>query len=212
MAIELCLLPYGYGDLAPHISERTLSTHHAKHHAAYVNNTNSKIKDTELEDLSLERIVFNSAQENSLPKVSPSLKVEIFNNSAQAYNHQFFWHCMSPNGGGRPSGVLESRIERDFGSYEKFLDIFKDMAVKQFGSGWCWLLWDAESKQLVVESTSNAGTPITSPKKKPLLVVDVWEHAYYLDYTNQRKQFVDVFCEHLLNWKFVSERLREFSE
>lgn len=211
MVVELSPLPYGYADLAPHISERTLSTHHAKHHGAYVNNTNTKVQKTELEDQSLENIIRASSVDSDYSKLDSALKQDIFNNAAQVFNHQFFWHCMSPNGGGRPSGDLLEKIERFFGSYEKFLDVFRDAAMKQFGSGWCWLLWNTETKSLAVESTSNAGTPITHVSKKPILVIDVWEHAYYLDYINQRRQFVDVFCEHLINWRFVAEKLREIA-
>lgn len=196
MAITLPDLPYPKNALAPHISEQTLEFHHGKHHKAYVDNANKLIAGTDLENLDLEAIVRKSAGDPA--------KVGIFNNAAQVWNHSFYWNCMKPNGGGAPTGAVASRIASDFGSYEKFVEEFKNAGVTQFGSGWAWLVLNGT--RLQVTKTPNAANPLTEGMK-PLLVVDVWEHAYYLDYQNRRPDYLTTFIEKLVNWDFVNSCL-----
>jgi superoxide dismutase, Fe-Mn family len=171
MALELPPLPYDKSALAPFISERTLEFHHGKHHAAYVTNGNNLIKDTPLADLPIEEIIKAVAGDPA--------KAGIFNNAAQVWNHSFFWNCMTPSGGGQPSGEIGQRIDAAFGSFDKFCEAFKTAAVTQFGSGWAWLVLDGG--ELKVTKTANADLPLAHGQKA-LLTVDVWEHAYYLDY------------------------------
>lgn len=197
MTIQLPELPYAKDALAPHISAQTLEFHHDKHHAAYVTNTNKFVAGTELADRSLEEIIRAAA-------ASPDKKA-LFNNSAQVWNHTFFWNCMAPNGGGKPSGEAAERIQQDFGGYDAFADKFHTTAVGQFGSGWAWLVLDGG--KLKVESTANADLPLAHGKTA-LLTCDVWEHAYYLDYQNRRPDFVKVFLEKLVNWSFVNQNLK----
>jgi len=193
MVITLPDLPYPQNALAPHISGRTLEFHHGKHHKAYVDNANKLVAGTDLENLDLETIIKKSAGDPA--------KVGIFNNAAQVWNHSFYWKCMKPNGGGAPTGAIASKIFADFGSYEKFVEEFKNAGVTQFGSGWAWLVLNGAKLQ--VTKTPNAANPLTEGMK-PLLVVDVWEHAYYLDYQNRRPDYLSTFVEKLINWDFVN--------
>ena len=188
MTFELPQLPYEKNALEPYISEKTIEFHYGKHHKTYVDNLNNLIKGTAYENMGLEEIVVASAQKGD---------AAIFNNAAQSWNHAFFWQSMGVNGGGEPKEELKARLIKDFGSVEKFKEEFKVAAVSQFGSGWAWLVED--NGVLKIIKTSNADTPIAHGLK-PLLTVDVWEHAYYLDYQNQRAAFVDAFLQHLINW------------
>jgi len=189
MTIELPPLPYADDALSPHISDRTISFHYGKHHAAYVNNLNGLIDGTELAESSLEEIV-RTAQPGGL-----------FNNAAQVWNHTFYWNCMSPDGGGDPSGDLAVAIESSFGSVDTFKEQFKADSVGNFGSGWTWLVREGDG--LAIVKTDDADTPLAHGQTA-LLTIDVWEHAYYLDYQNARPAYVDTFIEHLLNWEFVA--------
>jgi Fe-Mn family superoxide dismutase len=196
MAFELPSLPYPDTALEPYYSAKTFSFHHGKHHKAYVDNLNKLIPGTEFEHKTLEEIIAATAGD--------ATKVGFFNNAAQVWNHTFFWHCMTPGGGGKPAGALADKIDAAFGSYEKFAEQFKAAAVGRFGSGWAWLVLDGGA--LKIMSTPNAETPMTGGKVA-LLTVDVWEHAYYLDYQNRRPDFVQTFLDHLVNWDFVSQSL-----
>lgn len=196
MAFELPSLPYAQDALEPHYSSKTLSFHHGKHHKAYVDNLNKAIDGTDMEGKSLEEIIKASAKDQS--------KTGIFNNSAQVWNHTFFWNCMAPGGGGKPSGDVAKRIDDAFGGYDKFAEEFKAAATGRFGSGWAWLVEDGGS--LKVTNTLNADTPMVHGQKA-LLTIDVWEHAYYLDYQNRRPDYVDAFLQHLVNWDFVAKNL-----
>ena len=191
MIHELPVLPYDKDALAPHISAETLVFHHGKHHNAYVQNLNNLIEGTEFADLSLDDIVTSASG-------------GIFNNAAQHWNHSFYWKCLSPNGGGEPSGALAEAIKGTFGSYDEFKELFSQTAITTFGSGWGWLVKN-ESGGLEVVSSANAGNPLTSGQT-PLLTCDVWEHAYYIDYRNARPKYVDAFWN-LVNWNFVEENL-----
>ena len=192
MAFELPALPYEKNALEPHISAETLDYHHGKHHNTYVVNLNNMVPGTEYEGKSLEEIIKTSSG-------------GVFNNAAQIWNHTFYWNCMKPGGGGAPSGDLAAAIERDFGSYDAFVTKFKAAAMARFGSGWAWLVADADGKLSVVE-TLNAGNPMTDGLK-PLLTCDVWEHAYYIDFRNARPKYLDVFFDSLVNWDFVASNL-----
>jgi Fe-Mn family superoxide dismutase len=196
MAIELPPLPYAESALEPNYSARTISFHYGKHHKAYVDNLNKLIAGTPLEGKTLEEVILASAGDSS--------RTGIFNNSAQVWNHTFFWNCMKPAGGGRPQGDLAHRIDGAFGGYEKFAEQFKTATVGRFGSGWAWLVTDGAGLKII--STANADTPMTT-KQIALLTVDVWEHAYYLDYQNRRPDFVQSFLDHLVNWEFVAKNL-----
>ncbi|MBF0161650.1 MAG: superoxide dismutase [Fe] [Magnetococcales bacterium] len=193
MAFSLPPLPYDKGALAPHISQETLEFHHGKHHNTYVVNLNNLVPGTEFEHMSLEEIVLKSSG-------------GIFNNAAQVWNHTFYWHCLSPNGGGEPTGALAKAIESTFGSFALFKEKFTATSVTTFGSGWGWLVKNGEGG-LELMSTSNAGTPATSGKKA-LLTCDVWEHAYYIDYRNARPGYVAAFWN-LVNWDFVAKNFAE---
>ncbi len=195
--IELPPLPWGESALAPHISQETISFHYGKHHKAYVDNTNKLIEGTELAKSSLEEIVKSAAGKPD--------KKGLFNNSAQIWNHSFYWQSLSPKGGGQPSGKLLDRIKSDFGDFAAFKEALSKAAVSQFGSGWAWVV--LEAGKLKVEQTPNAETPLTSAGKKPLLTIDVWEHAYYVDYRNKRPDYVTVVIEKLLNWEFAAKNL-----
>ena len=188
MAIELPPLPYEKNALEPHISAETLEYHHDKHHAAYVNKLNAAIEGTELADAALEDIV---------KKADGGM----FNNAAQAWNHTFYWNSMSPNGGGEPSGKLADAINKAFGSADKFKEEFGKKAAGNFGSGWTWLVQRKDCKMSLF-NTSNAATPITG-SDKPLLTMDVWEHAYYIDYRNARPKYIEAFWA-LVNWEFAT--------
>jgi Fe-Mn family superoxide dismutase len=196
MAYQLPDLPYDYNALEPYISARTLEFHHDKHHAAYVTNYNKMTQDTELADKPIEEVIKIAFQDSS--------KGGIFNNGAQAWNHTFFWNSLKPSGGGSPSGAVADKINSDLGGYEKFKEEFKNAATTQFGSGWAWLVLDGDT--LKVTKTPNAENPIAHGQT-PLLTLDVWEHAYYLDYQNKRPDFIDAFLEHLINWDFVAQQM-----
>jgi Fe-Mn family superoxide dismutase len=192
MTITLPELPYAQNALEPHISAETLGFHYGKHHQAYVTNLNKLIDGTEFADKSLEAIIKTSS-------------AGIFNNAAQVWNHTFYWHCMAPNGGGKPTGDLADKINDDFGGFEKFLEEIKTAAATQFGSGWAWLV--LQNGTLKVIKTANAETPLTQNDVTPLLTIDVWEHAYYLDYQNKRPDYIATFFDKLVNWEFVSANL-----
>ena len=197
MKVKLPVLSYPQNSLEPFISENTIQFHYGKHHNAYVENTIKLISGTELEDKSLEDIIIASFDKEKM--------VSLFNNAAQVWNHSFYWDCLKPSSGGNPSGSIKDKINDSFGSYEKFIDNFKNTAMSQFGSGWAWLVLRNDNT-LDIMKTSNAGTPLTH-NLKPLLTVDVWEHAYYLDYQNKRADYLDAFFEHLINWEFVNTQI-----
>ena len=190
MAFELPPLPYTVNELEHYISKKTMDFHYGKHHKAYVDNLNKLVAGTKFENMKLEDVVKETAGKPEFQG--------IFNNAAQDWNHTFFWNCMKPGGGQEPTGELKKKIERDFGSYDKFCEDFLNAAVAQFGSGWAWLVEDKNGK-LSIMKTSNADTPIAHDVK-PLMTVDVWEHAYYLDYQNRRGDFVKTFISYLINW------------
>ncbi len=189
MEHQLPQLPYAKDALAPHMSAETFDYHYSKHHQAYVTNLNNLIKGTEYENLDLEAIV----------KKAPA--GGIYNNSAQVWNHTFFWNCMKPNGGGAPGGALAAAINAKWGSLDAFKTAFQTSAVGNFGSGWTWLVKKADGS-LDIVNMGAAGTPLTTGDKA-LLCVDVWEHAYYIDYRNLRPKFVETFLASLVNWSFV---------
>jgi Fe-Mn family superoxide dismutase len=194
--IELPALPYAQDALAPLVSAQTLSFHYGKHHKAYVDNLNKLVAGTDLAEAPLEKVIAAAAGKPD--------KVGVFNNAAQVWNHTFFWNCMKPNGGGAPTGAVAKAIDAAFGSHENFRTEFANAAVAQFGSGWAWLV--ADKGVLRVVKTSNADTPLTLGVK-PLLTIDVWEHAYYLDYQNRRADFVAAVIDKLLNWDFANANL-----
>ena len=191
MEHTLPALPYAKDALAPHISAETLEFHHGKHHQAYVTNLNNLIKGTEFENLDLEAIV----------KKAPAGGV--YNNAAQVWNHTFFWNCMSPNGGGEPAGALADAVKAKWGSYEDFKKAFQTSAVGNFGSDWTWLVKKADGSVDIVNMGA-AGTPLTTGDTA-LLCIDVWEHAYYIDYRNRRPDFVATFLDKLVNWDFAAK-------
>ncbi len=197
MAFTLPDLPYAKDALAPHISSETLDFHHGKHHAAYVKNLNGMVEGTDLASQSLEDVIRATA--------GVADKAGVFNNAAQIWNHTFYWQSMRPNGGGAPTGALAEMIDRDFGSFDAFKDAFAKAGATQFGSGWAWLV-HANGK-LEVRKTLNAETPLTEAGVTPLLTMDVWEHAYYLDFQNRRPDYISTFLDHLVNWEFASENL-----
>ncbi len=197
MSFTLPNLPYAKDALAPHISANTLDFHHGKHHATYVKNLNGLVEGTDLENASLEEVIQSVAGDAS--------KGGIFNNAAQIWNHTFYWHSMKPQGGGKPSGALAAKIEKDFGSYDDFVAQFKKAGATQFGSGWAWLV--VEGGKLKILKTANAETPLTQSGVTPLMTCDVWEHAYYLDFQNRRPDYLSTFLEHLVNWDFAAENL-----
>ena len=197
MAFTLPALPYSKDALAPHMSAETFDYHHGKHHNAYVNNLNGLVeRDASLQDKSLEDLIHLSAKDDG--------KAGVFNNAAQVWNHTFFWSCMKPSGGGTPTGALLAKIEADFGSFDAFKAAFTQAATTQFGSGWAWLVLDGGT--LKVTKTGNAGTPMTSGQVA-LLTIDVWEHAYYIDYRNLRPKFIETFLNDLVDWDFVAANL-----
>ena len=189
MAFELPALPYAIDALAPHISQETLEFHHGKHHATYVAKLNGLIEGTDLENKTLEEIVKTS-------------EGGVFNNAAQIWNHTFYWNSLSPNGGGAPTGALADAINAAFGSFEAFVAAFNDKAVNNFGSSWTWLVKKADGS-LDIVNTSNAATPLTEAGVTPLMTVDLWEHAYYIDYRNVRPNYLNGFWA-LVNWEFAS--------
>jgi Fe-Mn family superoxide dismutase len=194
MPFTLPELPYAKTALEPFISAQTFDFHHGKHHNAYVVNLNKLLEGHEWANASLEEIIVKSAGDAS--------KAGFFNNAAQIWNHTFFWHSMKPAGGGKPSGALAAKIEADFGSYEKFVEEFKTAGATQFGSGWAWLVLDADGT-LKVTKTANAELPMTK-NQTALLTLDVWEHAYYIDYQNRRPDFIATFLDKLVNWDFAA--------
>lgn len=207
MPFQLPNLPYPASALAPTMSEETFSYHHGKHHAAYINNLNRMTEGTELANQSLEQIIASSAGETS--------KLGLFNNAAQAWNHDFFWKSMSPDGGGEPaSGVFAEALAASFGSYDGFREEFCKAAAGLFGSGWAWLAAGAEetgAPKLSILTTSNADIPLTELQSGGLLLtLDVWEHAYYLDFQNDRPSYIARWLENLVNWEFASERYEKF--
>jgi Fe-Mn family superoxide dismutase len=197
MAFSLPDLPYGRGALAPNISEETLNFHHGKHHQAYVTNLNGLIEGTDLANASLEEIINKAAADKS--------KAGLFNNAAQVWNHTFYWHSMKPGGGGKPTGKIAAMIDRDLGGYDQFVKDFKAAGAGQFGSGWAWLV--EKDGKLAITKTPNAETPLTEAGVTPLLTMDVWEHAYYLDYQNSRPNYMDAFLNNLINWDFANKNL-----
>ncbi|MES2984978.1 MAG: superoxide dismutase [Pseudomonadota bacterium] len=197
MTFTLPPLPYAKDALAPHISAQTFDFHHGKHHQAYVTKLNELVAGSEFEKASLEEIILAAAKDPS--------KAPLFNNAAQHWNHSFFWHCLKPNGGGKPTGELAKKIDSDLGGYDKFAADFKAAALAQFGSGWAWLVEGADGK-LKITKTPNADLPLAHGEKA-LLTVDVWEHAYYLDYQNRRPDFVQTFLDKMANWDFAAANL-----
>ena len=197
MALTLPDLPYSKDALAPHISSETLDFHHGKHHKAYVDKANAAIAGTDKDALDLETLIRKAWDEND---------AGLFNNAAQIWNHTFYWNSMSPNGGGAPSGEIADAIDRSFGSFDTFVEAFKAAGAGQFGSGWAWLVKAGDA--LEVRKTLNAELPLTDAGVVPLLTMDVWEHAYYLDYQNRRPDYIGAFLEHLVNWDFAERNLK----
>lgn len=187
-------LPYSKNSLEPYLTFKTLDFHHGKHHQAYVTNLNKMIENNELASKDLETIIIETSKNEQ--------KKGIFNNAAQVWNHTFLWYSMKPNGGGKPHGKIEGQINKDFGSYDKFKEEFKNAGVSQFGSGWVWLVFDGN--KLSVMKTANAELPLTN-NLVPIITSDVWEHAYYLDYQNRRVDYLTIFLDHLINWDFAEE-------
>jgi len=196
MTITLPGLPYEKDALEPHINSRTLDFHHGKHHNAYVTNLNKLIEGTDLASETIEDIINKTVNDDD--------KAGIFNNAAQVWNHTFYWKSMKPNGGGLPTGNIANKIDADFGGYANFIEQLKNAGLTQFGSGWAWLVM--KNSKLEMMKTSNADTPIAHGVK-PLLTVDVWEHAYYLDYQNKRGDYLDAFIKNLINWDSVNSNL-----
>ena len=192
MAFELPALPFAMNALEPHISQETLEYHYGKHHNTYVVKLNGLVEGTELAEKSLEEIIKTSTG-------------GVFNNAAQIWNHTFYWNCLAPNAGGEPTGEVAAAIEKAFGSFAEFKAKFTDSAINNFGSSWTWLVKNADGS-LAIVNTSNAGCPITEEGVTPLLTVDLWEHAYYIDYRNLRPSYMDGFWA-LVNWDFVAKNL-----
>ena len=189
MSFELPSLPYAKDALEPHISAETLEFHYGKHHQTYVDKLNGLVDGTDMASKSLEDIVKTS-------------EGGVFNNAAQVWNHTFYWNCLSPNGGGQASGAIADAIAAAFGSFDVFKEQFTNAAINNFGSGWTWLVKNADGSVAIV-NTSNAATPLTDSSVTPLLTVDVWEHAYYVDYRNARPKYMEAFWA-LVNWDFVN--------
>ena len=193
---ELPKLPYSDDSLSPYISANTIGFHYGKHHKTYVDKLNGLVSGSEYSDMSLEEIIKKTSGEAE--------KAVIFNNAAQIWNHTFYWHSMKPHGGGSPSGSVKEKLDTFFGSFEDFKNQFANAAATQFGSGWAWLVLEEETLKVV--KTGNAETPLTK-RQTPLVTIDVWEHAYYLDYQNKRPEYINVFLDKLINWDFVEENL-----
>lgn len=196
MALELPPLPYALDALSPHINAETLSIHHGKHHQAYVTNGNKLIEGTEFADMAIEDIIKATAGKAD--------KAGVFNNAAQVWNHTFYWNSMKPGGGGKPTGKIAAKIDADLGGYDKFAADFAQAGATQFGSGWAWLV--LEGGKLAIKKTPNAENPMTGGAT-PLLTMDVWEHAYYLDFQNRRPDYMKAFLDHLINWDFANQNL-----
>jgi Fe-Mn family superoxide dismutase len=192
MAFELPALPYAQDALEPHISSETLEYHYGKHHKTYVDKLNGLAEGTDLANKTLEEVIRSS-------------EGGVFNNAAQIWNHTFYWNCLSPTGGGAPNGAVADAIDGAFGSFDAFKDEFTNSAVNNFGSSWTWLVKKADGG-LAIVNTSNAGTPLTDEGVTPLLTVDLWEHAYYIDYRNARPKYMEAFWA-LVNWEFVNANL-----
>ena len=195
---QLPPLPFAEGALEPVMSARTLSFHYGKHHRTYVSKLNELVRGTRYEQMPLERVIVETAGHPDSQK--------IFNNAAQAWNHTFFWNCLAPGAGGKPSGTLASRIDSDLGGFDAFREAFVKAAVDCFGSGWAWLA--ERNGKLDIVALPNAGTPLANGGT-PLITIDVWEHAYYLDYQNERPKFVAAVFDKLLNWRFAEEQLQK---
>jgi Fe-Mn family superoxide dismutase len=196
MAFTQAPLPFDSKALEPFgMSAETFEYHYGKHHAAYINKLNELVSGTDMANMPLEEVITASYKDG---------KTAIFNNAAQAWNHTFFWNCLTANGGGAPSGDLAERINKDFGGYDKFAEEFKNAAVTQFGSGWAWLVSD--NGTLKITKTPNAENPLVH-NQVPLLTLDVWEHAYYIDFKNRRPDFAQNFLDKLVNWDFVASNL-----
>ena len=196
MTFELPKLDYSNKALSPIMSEETLDLHHGKHHQTYIDKLNGFIKDTDMAEMSLEEIISKSSTDKSM--------IGIFNNASQHWNHNLFWKCMKPNGGGNIPPKLEKRLVSDFGSVENFKTEFKNAGVTQFGSGWCWL--SIKDGKLKISKTANAVNPLIE-NMKPILGCDVWEHSYYIDYRNRRPEYLDKFVNNLINWEYVDSLL-----
>ena len=196
MSFELPKLDYPNNGLSPIMSEETLDLHHGKHHQTYITNLNNFIKDTDMANKSLEEIIVDSSKDKA--------KAGIFNNASQHWNHNLFWKCMKPSGGGKIPPKLEKRIVDDLGSVEQFKKDFIQAGTTQFGSGWCWL--SVSNGKLVVTKTANAANPLIE-NMKPILGCDVWEHSYYIDYKNRRPEYLNNFVEKLINWEYVESLL-----
>ncbi len=197
MDLKLPKLDYPNDGLSPIMSEETLDLHHGKHHQTYITNLSNFIKDTDMMQMSLEEVIIESSKDKS--------KAGIFNNASQHWNHNLFWKCMKPNGGGNIPPKLEKRIISDFGNVEEFKKEFKQAGITQFGSGWCWLSIKTDGK-LIISKTANAANPLIE-NMKPILGCDVWEHSYYIDYRNRRPEYLDKFVDNLINWEFVESLL-----
>ena len=193
---QLPKLDYPKNGLSPIMSEETLDLHHGKHHQTYITKLNEFIKETDMQDMSLEKIILKSYQDKSM--------VGLFNNASQHWNHNLFWKCMKPNGGGKIPSRLEKRLISDFGSVDNFKSEFKNAGITQFGSGWCWL--SIKNGKLVISKTPNAANPLIDDMN-PILGCDVWEHSYYIDYRNRRPEYLEKFIENLINWEFVESLL-----
>tara|TARA_B100000965_G_scaffold401678_1_gene426057 strand:+ start:301 stop:894 length:594 start_codon:yes stop_codon:yes gene_type:complete len=196
MSFVLPKLDYSNNGLAPIMSEETLDLHHGKHHQTYITNLNNFIKDTDMSSMSLEDIILKSSKDKS--------NAGIFNNASQHWNHNLFWKCMKPNGGGLMPPRLEKKITEDFGSIDQFKKEFIQAGITQFGSGWCWL--SLKNEKLIVTKTANAANPLIDDMK-PILGCDVWEHSYYIDYKNKRPDYLNNFFDKLINWEFVETLL-----
>ncbi|HIK17476.1 MAG TPA: superoxide dismutase [Leptolyngbyaceae cyanobacterium M33_DOE_097] len=197
MAFEQAPLPYDFNALEPYgMKGETFEYHYGKHHKAYVDNLNKLVAGTDMESKSLEEVIKASFSDSS--------KAGIFNNAAQVWNHTFFWNSLKPGGGGAPSGALADKINSAFGSYDKFAEEFSNAAATQFGSGWAWLV--EENGALKVTKTPNAENPLVH-NQKPLLTLDVWEHAYYIDFRNARPAYIKNYLEKLVNWDFVAANM-----
>ena len=190
MAFELPALPYEKNALEPHISAETLEYHYGKHHQTYVDKLNGQVEGSEYAGKSLEEIIKSSSG-------------GVFNNAAQVWNHTFYWNCLSPNGGGQPTGAVADAINKKFGSFDKFKEEFTNQAIGNFASGWTWLVKTADGGVEIV-NTDDAETPLTDDSVVPVLTVDVWEHAYYIDYRNARPKYLEAFWN-LVNWEFVAK-------
>ncbi len=199
MAFTLPELPYSKDALLPHITPETFDFHYGKHHQAYVTNLNGLLAGTPHENAALETVIKDSAGDKA--------KAGIFNNSAQIWNHTFYWHSMKPGGGGKPYGKVAELIDRDLGGYDNFVKEFKAAATTQFGSGWAWLSY--KDGKLMISKTPNAETPLTEAGTTPLLTIDVWEHAYYIDFRNRRPDYIDTFLSSLVNWDFANQNLAD---